>query len=615
MKKVRTIPTAVMLLLAFIPLLPLIAKPLTTPTVMRPAYTSEAKTTTSSNPSEVSFTTLLDSTVLHIKVHGVQDSQSIVSSPLIEGMVYLLTKDQWEAYRESDTGSLVGCEDAGDCLAAYAVTDGYLTVNAPGNDLLYLVFQTTAEGEDIVAWWTFKPSDTTGVRFAFVYLDREHWTEFDTKYNIEDFVDKQSFALKPPYDENGEKIDPSKEPLVLVHGHGGTDGYWDSGDPAIPPQLIADGYDVWQFYYPGTENIQFSAGLLNDALDWVLQYYPEGTKVDLVSHSMGGMVTRAYIQDMAIMGDPEVYWPFYIDGSESETYDYSLSNNVKKSVVIGTPNHGVHAANLILEDNMNPVCGLLMDVFMPRYIPEPTYKQLAMGSKFLWDLNERLFPEDLDGDNDTQDYLVIAGTKNVFNEGDPIPCLTELGDFNDIYIALSSASLLDKGIPLVTVYRDHAGEIGEVKSIEFPPPVSLAFLGTRDTTGIVRVVDKFIQDNPNDSPENRYFKDPEVQNYVVPGSDHSTAASAGFTKGAVMLKYWGPNNQEATAYITLWNPDFVDQTNELKVNSNNLGSSLIPNGPPIYYHFNPDPFDFDDGLTIPICRPPDWPYGPPCGEV
>jgi triacylglycerol esterase/lipase EstA (alpha/beta hydrolase family) len=605
MRKVRAIPTAVMLLLVFIPVLPLTAKPPTIPAVMRTAYNSEVETTLSSNPREVGFATSSNSKILHLEVHGVKDFEAVTSSPRIDGIVYLLTETQWKAYRESDAGDLSGCEDTIDCLAAYAVVDGYLTVNLPFADeildnlLLYLVFQTTLEegeeSEDIVAWWTFKPSDTTGVRFVFIYLDREHWTEFDTKYNIEDFVDKQSFTLKPPYDENGEKIDPSKEPVVLVHGHGGTDGYWDSGDPAIPPQLIAAGYDVWQFYYPGTENIQFSAGLLKDALDWVLQYYPEGTMVDLVSHSMGGMVTRAYIQDMAIMGDPEVYWPFYIDGSEPETYDYSLSNNVKKSVVIGTPNHGVHAANLILEDNMNPVCGLLIDVFMPRYQYEPDYKQLAMGSKFLWDLNQRPFP-DLDGDNDTQDYLVIAGTKSVFNQGDPVPCLTELGDFNDLYIALSSTSLLDKGIPLVTVYRDHAGEIGEAKVIPYPAPLPVRSIGTRDTTGMVRIVNKFIKDNSNDAPEDRYFKDSEVQNYVVPGSDHPTAASAGFTKGTLMLKYYNSSGKEDTCNIQLQNQS-GQTTNSLKVNTNTAGTVLIPWGPPIHYHFN-DELGFDGGLTI-----------------
>lgn len=118
-------------------------------------------------------------------------------------------------------------------------------------------------------------------------------------------------ALVLPYGRKPEDFDPSKPPVLLVHGYG----------PALLMRDLADrmekeGYQVFVAFYDN-ENVQphESGKQIADQLAKLrAEYYPEGQPFDVIGHSMGGLVARCALNYLAEPGwledAPEgVDWP------------------------------------------------------------------------------------------------------------------------------------------------------------------------------------------------------------------------------------------------------------------------------------------------------------------
>jgi len=123
--------------------------------------------------------------------------------------------------------------------------------------------------------------------------------------------------------------------LVFVHGLGANR----SGFLPMRGYLRALGYSrQLAFNYRSSGSIEKVAVGLKRALEDHVQ----GGRIDVIAHSMGGLVARAYIQQL---------------GGE---------RRVDRLVTLGTPHHGTHAAN---------------------FIPSGLVRQLLPGSRFLERLN------------------------------------------------------------------------------------------------------------------------------------------------------------------------------------------------------------------------------------
>src|SRR3989344_2756994 len=128
--------------------------------------------------------------------------------------------------------------------------------------------------------------------------------------------------LEQPEQLRGQK------PLILVHGKHGESGYWDKDE--AQKWFNDQGYDAWEFYYPGDDYINVSGALLGDALNYLkIHNYNSNQKFDVVSHSMGGLISRSYIQNIS---------------------SYNYKNDVNHLVMLGTPNHGSSGATGIVSD-------------------------------------------------------------------------------------------------------------------------------------------------------------------------------------------------------------------------------------------------------------------------
>ncbi len=141
---------------------------------------------------------------------------------------------------------------------------------------------------------------------------------------------------------------PTPNPVVILPGMGGS---WNTGDlitgnnigtwkktpfikvyDNLKNTFLNAGYveseDYFQFYYDWRKRLDNLADDLNNYLEAVLNDQPAGTKVDLVGHSMGGLVARTYTQkygtakvdDLVTTGSPhEGSVPAYLAWAGAET--------------------------------------------------------------------------------------------------------------------------------------------------------------------------------------------------------------------------------------------------------------------------------------------------------
>jgi Mg-chelatase subunit ChlD/pimeloyl-ACP methyl ester carboxylesterase len=492
--------------------------------------------------------------------------------------VYVMDKEQWERYQQRSSTYTPNVR-AADYLEQAQINDGCLFIPTVSTlaDSLYLVLLDGNQG--IATWWTF---DWAGpgpeLQELYVYPDRIHWTDVDNdgdgrpeaRWDIEGYRDVQSYFLRPPEVILAPPFETT--PLVLVHGLHGTDRSLGK----LADSLMSQGYEVWQFHYPHSQDVRYSAALLADALDQVLSRHQTMTSADLVGHSLGGFVIRTYVQGMALAGGPGL----------SRTV--SFNGDARKVVILGTPNHGARSGNLVLAGELESAlwengkrCAILPGIFgmLSRDKYEPAYKQIALASTLVWDLNARPFP-DLGGDSGpTDDYLVVSGDWEPLRDPALGDCPVEEGDPNDLFVAVSSASLLRAGIPLVIVNKHHGGLVGT------------GLLGG-SATETARIIAEFLGDQL-DAGDTGMFK-----HYF---SDSQQAFDAGYRNAMVLVKYYDAQGNQAEAPIQLCSVSRSTCTNTLVPNYGEDGSVSVetPSGP-TYYHYNDREGDVDWGIVIPL---------------
>lgn len=167
--------------------------------------------------------------------------------------------------------------------------------------------------------------------------------------------------------------------VMLVHGLDEPGGIWDQ----LTPALVADGHTVVRFEYPNDQLIAKSADELLASLDGLAALGV--TRMDLVCHSMGGLVSRD-----AMTRDRIAKQGFANHGITIERY-----------VTIGTPHGGSPWARMqavsemreqvqrwVESDDMDPkrLMGFVNDG------TGQAGRDLLPGSEFLVELNARTMP-------------------------------------------------------------------------------------------------------------------------------------------------------------------------------------------------------------------------------
>jgi pimeloyl-ACP methyl ester carboxylesterase len=95
-----------------------------------------------------------------------------------------------------------------------------------------------------------------------------------------------------------ERYDPERPLVVLVHG---LDCSWQTWTD-MTDRLAAAGHQYAYFTYPSDQPIGESAAFLGSQLTKLRQSHPQA-RVNLLAHSMGGLVSRAYVEGPGYGGE------------------------------------------------------------------------------------------------------------------------------------------------------------------------------------------------------------------------------------------------------------------------------------------------------------------------
>lgn len=165
--------------------------------------------------------------------------------------------------------------------------------------------------------------------------------------------------------------------VLLVHGLDEPGSIWAD----LLPDLVASGFDIWEFRYPNDQGIDRSVDLL--AASW--SDLPVDRPLVLIGHSMGGLVIRDFVSRWR----HPVAGPPLVEGA-----------TVRGVILAGTPSQGSDWARLrvLLEprdqwaagrqSGFTPLAGLQDGTGAAKIDLQP-------GSGFLADLNARPWPKDV----------------------------------------------------------------------------------------------------------------------------------------------------------------------------------------------------------------------------
>jgi pimeloyl-ACP methyl ester carboxylesterase len=131
-----------------------------------------------------------------------------------------------------------------------------------------------------------------------------HSTLAGAVVNLDDEIFSESYGAKGYWDgvdffkEVGgniyflEKYDPTKIPILFVHGAKGSPQNW----KYFVDNMDRTRYQPWFFYYPSGASLKSMAHLLSKKL-WDLQIKYHFDRLYITAHSMGGMVVRSFLLD------------------------------------------------------------------------------------------------------------------------------------------------------------------------------------------------------------------------------------------------------------------------------------------------------------------------------
>lgn len=240
-------------------------------------------------------------------------------------------------------------------------------------------FRVIPDNSDISEYGTFEDISPNGSNNTVVAL----YTHATTFSNSADFNASRSIEI---YDTNNPSnilftvpLRIYKTPVLMVHGLWGNA----SGFQEMENHLLSVGFNPDLIFkmnycdYAGNSFLQ-NRWVVPYAIEILLQMarnnnYSSG-KVDIVAHSMGGVISRNYIQ--------------------SQFADYPFLENINKLITLNTPHSGSPLGNLALNTNIEDFTEIIDALIIAGWgnfcdpsITDGAAHDLAIGSQAMNDLN------------------------------------------------------------------------------------------------------------------------------------------------------------------------------------------------------------------------------------
>jgi len=271
---------------------------------------------------------------------------------------------------------------------------------------------------------------------------------------------RSEYGLHPFLPVDGKKAGNDErggQSVILVHGLDDPGLIWQD----LAPALARQGFRVFILSYPNDQPIRDSAAFFFRQLQEFAGRagWERAAPVAIVSHSMGGLVTREMLTSPALG---------YARAEEAR-----LVPPLSHFIMIGTPNHGsaFSRLRLLTEIRDQAVIGTEKGYNWLRPIADglgEAATDLYPGSEFLTDLNCRPLPR-------VGRMLVVAGIMSPFEQGETVAFLHGLramvpepvqpppglellvgkviGQLGDGLVSVESARLPD--VPLIQVQGTH----------------------------------------------------------------------------------------------------------------------------------------------------------------
>jgi pimeloyl-ACP methyl ester carboxylesterase len=179
-----------------------------------------------------------------------------------------------------------------------------------------------------------------------------------------------------------EKVGNAERLIVLIHGLDSNEAYWQD----LAPLLKHEGYAVGELIYPNDQPLADSAALLAGEMARLRSACPR-LSVDIVAHSMGGIIARAYIE-----GD-----------------DYT--GGIDKLILLAPPNHGSSYSRFSIMCDLVEHCSLWYSdpdwswTWMVTDGLGEARNDISPGSPFLAQLNAK-------GRRSGVCYTIVAGNRS-----------------------------------------------------------------------------------------------------------------------------------------------------------------------------------------------------------
>ncbi|MBT4166031.1 hypothetical protein HOE04_03265 [archaeon] len=283
--------------------------------------------------------------------------------------------------------------------------------------------------------------------------------------------------------------DQTETPIILVHGWSNDADSSMSGWGSLDYELDKD-YDVFRLqYWPANLSNRKNAFIVDYEINRLLNaYYSEQDYFNVISHSMGGLAVRGYIQGLA-------------KSCNGNTKSYR--DNIDNYVIVASPMKGTYFTNLIngITDidltNDHPNCQKFIE---GDYLGVPNLEgkseatlDMEIGSDFTWNLNKNEI-------NSNVNYLSISGSKILDRVTDPLDfvydyCLSNRAQINDWVVSLPSSNLAKKGYLMILMDKFHTSpflEVGIGDSRNTAKLSTLFFQGKLNYNSANEILDKNI---------------------------------------------------------------------------------------------------------------------------
>jgi len=146
----------------------------------------------------------------------------------------------------------------------------------------------------------------------------------------------RSLMFQPTKQENNGRLsrlqvyDPSKIPVIFIHGLGDSQATWTSMIDALrQDSTIRARYQFWVFSYPTGLPYPMPAATLRRQLDLMQERYPKHKDIVIVAHSLGGNLSRLLISDSGM----EI-WNTYFEKPPEEIPFHDKTRAILKKMLI-----------------------------------------------------------------------------------------------------------------------------------------------------------------------------------------------------------------------------------------------------------------------------------------